>query len=82
MLHASPAEVSALAAVGPAVGALLGPFVEFRRKRPVMLAMDLARLAVVVSVPVAYVLGFVQLLVVSATVAAALGEPMRSQSRA
>ena len=78
VLRAGPAEVAALAAVGPAVGALiavpLGPFVEFRRKRPVMIAMDLVRFAVMVSVPVAYafgVLGFVQLLVVSATVAAA-----------
>jgi MFS family permease len=78
VLHASPAQVSALSAVGPAVGALiavpLGPFVEFRRKRPVMIAMDLVRFGVMLSVPVAYawgLLGFVQLLVVSATVAAA-----------
>jgi hypothetical protein len=43
VLHASPVQVSALAAVGPAVGALialpLGPWVEFHRKRPVMIAM-------------------------------------------
>jgi MFS family permease len=78
VLHASPAQVSALSAVGPAVGALialpLGPWVEFRPKRPVMIAMDLARFAVMMSVPVAYavgVLGFAQLLVVSAVVAAA-----------
>lgn len=78
VLHASPAEVSALSAVGPAVGALialpLGPWVEFRRKRPVMIAVDLGRFAVMVSVPVAYALGslgFVQLLVVSAVLAAA-----------
>jgi hypothetical protein len=49
VLHAGPAEVSALSAVGPAVGALiavpLGPWVEFRRKRPVMVAMDLTRFA-------------------------------------
>ncbi|WP_307871688.1 MFS transporter [Micromonospora sp. U21] len=48
--------------------------VEFRRKRPVMIAMDLARLAVIMTIPVAYafgVLSFVQLLVVSAVVAAA-----------
>ncbi|MFD7019574.1 MFS transporter, partial [Streptomyces sp. NPDC059928] len=47
VLHAGPAEVSALSAVGPAVGALiavpLAPWVEFRRKRPVMITMDLAR---------------------------------------
>jgi MFS family permease len=78
VLHASPAQVSALSAVGPAVGALialpLGPWVEFRRKRPVMIAMDLARFAVMMTVPVAYALGrlsFAQLLVVSAVVAAA-----------
>ncbi|WP_432993747.1 MFS transporter [Dactylosporangium sp. CA-233914] len=78
VLEASPAQVSALSAVGPAVGALialpLGPWVEFRRKRPVMIAMDLARFAVMLSIPIAYAfgrLGFVQLLVVSAVVAAA-----------
>ncbi|MET9692447.1 MFS transporter [Streptomyces sp. NPDC006514] len=77
-LHAGPAEVSALSAVGPAVGALiavpLAPWVEFRHKRPVMIAMDLTRCAVMATVPVAYFfgwLGFVQLLVVSAVVAAA-----------
>ncbi|MCK7621817.1 MFS transporter [Streptomyces sp. RS10V-4] len=78
VLHAGPAEVSALSAVGPAVGALiavpLAPWVEFRRKRPVMIMMDLARFAAMASIPVAYAfgrLGFVQLLVVSAAVAAA-----------
>jgi MFS family permease len=78
VLHASPAEVSALSAVGPAVGALiavpLAPWVEFRRKRPVMIAMDLTRFAAMVTIPVAYALGwlgFVQLLVVSTVVAAA-----------
>ncbi|RLP93369.1 MFS transporter [Micromonospora sp. CV4] len=78
VLDASPAQVSALSAVGPAVGALialpLGPWVEFRRKRPVMIAMDLARFAVIMTIPVAYAFGmlsFVQLLVVSAVVAAA-----------
>ncbi|MFE4871538.1 MFS transporter [Streptomyces sp. NPDC056682] len=77
-LHAGPAEVSALSAVGPAVGALiavpLAPWVEFRRKRPVMIAMDLTRFAAMATIPVAYAFGwlsFVQLLVVSALVAAA-----------
>jgi MFS family permease len=77
-LHAGPTEVSALSAVGPAVGALiampLAPWVEFRRKRPVMIAMDLTRFAVLATIPVAYAFGwlsFVQLLVVSAVVAAA-----------
>ncbi|MFF7988790.1 MFS transporter [Kitasatospora xanthocidica] len=78
VLHAGPAEVSALSAVGPAVGALvavpLAPWVEFRRKRPVMIGMDLARFAALASIPAAYALGwlgFVQLLVVSVVVAAA-----------
>lgn len=77
-LHASPAEVSALSAVGPAVGALiavpLAPWVEFRRKRPVMIAMDLTRFVAMATIPVAYAFGwlsFVQLLVISALVAAA-----------
>jgi MFS family permease len=77
-LHAGPAEVSALSAVGPAMGALiavpLAPWVEFRRKRPVMIAMDLTRFAVMATIPVAYAVGwlsFVQLLVISALVAAA-----------
>ncbi len=77
-LHAGPAEVSALSAMGPAVGALiavpLAPWVEFRRKRPVMIAMDLTRFLVMATIPVAYAfgrLGFVQLLVISAVVAAA-----------
>ncbi|KUJ65200.1 MFS transporter [Streptomyces albus subsp. albus] len=78
VVHASPAEVSALSAVGPAVGALiavpLAPWVEFRRKRPIMIAMDLTRFAAMATIPVAYAfgwLGFVQLLVISALVAAA-----------
>ena len=78
VLHSGPAEVSALAAAGLAVGALvavpLGPWVEFRRKRPVMIAMDLIRFAAMMSIPAAFALGwlsFVQLLVVSVVVAAA-----------
>lgn len=78
VLHAGPAQVSALSAVGPAVGALLavplGPWVEFHRKRPVMITMDLTRFAILMSIPVAYALGrlsFAQLLVVSAVTAAA-----------
>ncbi|WP_406125069.1 MFS transporter [Streptomyces sp. NBC_00989] len=78
VLHSGPTQVAVLAASGRAVGALvavpLGPWVEFRRKRPVMIAMDLTRFAALLTVPVAYALGgltFVQLLVVSVTVAAA-----------
>jgi MFS family permease len=78
VLHSGPAEVSALAAAGLAVGAALavplGPWAEFRRKRPVMIAMDLTRFAAVASIPAAFALGwlsFAQLLVVSVIVAAA-----------
>ncbi|MGW2944156.1 MFS transporter, partial [Streptomyces sp. NPDC001226] len=78
VLHSGPTQVAVLAAAGRAVGAMvavpLGPWVEFRRKRPVMIAMDLTRCAAMVSVPVAFafgVLGFAQLLVVSVVVAAA-----------
>jgi MFS family permease len=78
VLHASPAEVSALSAIGPAAGALLalplGPWAEFRRKRPVMIAMDLTRFAAMATIPVGYafgVLSFGQLLAVSAVVATA-----------
>ncbi|MDH2426059.1 MFS transporter [Sphaerisporangium sp. TRM90804] len=78
VLHSGPAEVSALSAVGLAVGAVvaipLGPWVEFRRKRPVMVAMELTRFAALMSVPAAFALGllsFAQLLVVSVVVAAA-----------
>ncbi|MFJ9870644.1 MFS transporter [Streptomyces sp. NPDC101165] len=78
VLHAGPAEVALLAATGPAVGAVaavpLGPWVEFRRKRPVMMAMDLARCAALLTIPAAYALGGLglgQLLLVSVIVAAA-----------
>ncbi|MFB7456901.1 MFS transporter [Streptomyces sp. NPDC056188] len=78
VLHSGPAEVAALSAAGRAVGALvavpLGPWVEFRRKRPVMIAADLVRFAALMSVPAAFAFGrlsFAQLLVVSVCVAAA-----------
>ncbi|PRY37373.1 putative MFS family arabinose efflux permease [Umezawaea tangerina] len=78
VLHAGPAEVSVLAAAGLAVGALvavpLGHWLEFRRKRPVMVAMDLVRFAALVTVPLAHWLGwlgFGQLLVVSIVVGTA-----------
>jgi MFS family permease len=77
VLHAGSAEVSVLEAAGLAVGAAvalpLGPWMEFRRKRPVMVAMDLTRFAALLSVPAAFALGwlsFAQLLVVLAVVAA------------
>ncbi|GAA2861428.1 MFS transporter [Actinoplanes cyaneus] len=77
-LHAGPAEVSLLSAAGLAVGALiavpLGPWVEFRRKRPVMIAMDLVRFAALISIPVTYALNclsFLQLVIVSVIAGAA-----------
>src|SRR6201991_3468535 len=61
VLHAPAVQVSALSAVGPAVGALialpLGPWVEFRRKRPTMIGMDLVRLAAMMTIALAYGLG-------------------------
>lgn len=78
VLDAGPTQVSVLAAAGLAVGAVvavpLGPWVEFRRKRPVMIGMDLVRFGALMTVPAAFVLGwltFGQLLVVSVVVAAA-----------
>ncbi|GGN88253.1 MFS transporter [Actinoplanes lobatus] len=78
VLHSGPIEVSLLSATGLAVGAVvavpLGPWVEFRRKRPVMITMDLIRFAALVSVPTAYAFGrltFAQLLAVSIVAAAA-----------
>jgi MFS family permease len=78
VLHAGPAEVSALAAAGLAMGAALavplGPWVEFRGKRPVMMAMDLVRFAALLSIPAAFALGrlsFAHLLIVSCIVGAA-----------
>ncbi|WP_040859122.1 MFS transporter [Nocardia niigatensis] len=77
VLHAGPGQVSLLAAAGLAVGALvaipLAPWMEFRRKRPVMIATDMVRFAVVLSVPLAFaagVLTFAQLVLVSVIVAA------------
>src|SRR5580658_837518 len=78
VLHSGPTAGSALAAAGRVVGAAvavpLGPWVEFRQKRPVMVAMDLLRFAAVMSVPAAFTFGwlsFAQLLIVSIIVAAA-----------
>ncbi|MEU6006579.1 MFS transporter [Streptomyces sp. NPDC047453] len=78
VLHSGPTQVAALSAAGRAVGAVLavplGPWVEFRRKRPVMITMDLIRFTALMSVPAAFALGrlsFAQLLVVSVVVGAA-----------
>ncbi|RLK58955.1 MFS transporter [Actinokineospora cianjurensis] len=78
VLQAGAAAVSLLAAAGQAVGAAvavpLGSWVEFRRKRAVMVGMDLTRFAALLSVPAAFAIGlltFAHLLVVSVVVAAA-----------
>ncbi|GAA1785521.1 MFS transporter [Actinomadura chokoriensis] len=72
VLHAPAFAVSLLEAAGLAVAAIvalpLGPWVEHRAKRPVMIGMDLVRFAAMASIPPAYFLGllsYVQLLVVS-----------------
>src|SRR5689334_6068312 len=72
VLGSSAFAVSVLEAAGLAVAAVvafpLGPLVERRRKRPVMIAMDVVRFVAMASVPVAYVLGllsYAQLLVVA-----------------
>ncbi|MFG1946366.1 MFS transporter [Nonomuraea sp. NPDC048826] len=78
VLHAGPAQVAALSSVGALAGAALavplGPRVEVRRKRPVLIGADLVRFAALLTVPAAFALGvlsFVQLLLVSVVVAAA-----------
>ena len=65
-------QVSLLAALGGLAAAALalpaGPWIEFRHKRPVMIAADLARFLAIVSVPVAMlagVLSYAQLCVVA-----------------
>jgi MFS family permease len=70
--------VSALPAIGTAAGAVvavpLGPWTEFRRKRPVMIAMDLTRFVALATIPVAYGLGWLslaQMMIVSVVTAAA-----------
>ncbi|GGL50185.1 MFS transporter [Planomonospora parontospora] len=78
VLHAGPEQVAALSSVGALAGAAaavpLGPWVEFRRKRPVLIGTDLVRFAALLTIPAAFALGvlsFVQLLLVSVVVAAA-----------
>ena len=78
VLHTTAAQVSLLAGAGLAAGALLalplGPWIEFRRKRPVLVAMDLIRFAALATLLPAYLLDaltFPQLLAVSVLVSAA-----------
>ncbi|MBM7775454.1 MFS family permease [Actinokineospora baliensis] len=78
VLHATSTEVAALASSGLVIGALLavplGPWMEGRAKRPVMITMDLTRFAALLTIPVAYALGaltFPHLLIVATTTATA-----------
>ncbi|WP_110334111.1 MFS transporter [Prauserella flavalba] len=78
VLDAGPLEVSLLAAAGLAAGAVfavpLGPVVEFRRQRSVLMTADLIRFAALSSVVGAFAFGvltFAQLVVVSVVVATA-----------
>lgn len=78
VLDVGPAAVSALAAAGLAVGALLalplGPWVDRRRKPAVMIVTNAIRCAALLSVPIAFWLGllsYFHLLIVSVVGAAA-----------
>jgi MFS family permease len=78
VLHSGPAQVSMIAAAGGAAAAALavplGPWIEFRHKRRLMIRADLVRFAVLLTVPVAYALhalSYVQLLLVAVVVALA-----------
>lgn len=78
VLHSSPASVSALSSASLIVGALVavptGPWIEPRRKRPVMITMDLLRFVAMATVPLAYWLGwltYAQLVLVASVVAGA-----------
>ena len=78
VLDASAWQVALLAAAGRAVGAALavplGPWVDARRKRPVMIGADLLRLGALATLPCAHALGhltFAHLVAVSVVVAAA-----------
>lgn len=78
VLDAPAFAVSLLEAAGVAVAAVvalpLGPWVDHRAKRPVMVAMDLVRFVAMASIPLAYVVGvlsYAQLLVVAVVSGAA-----------
>jgi MFS family permease len=61
MLGATPAQMGILAAMGAApvllVGLLAGVWVDRRRRRPILIAADLGRAALLLSIPLAFVLG-------------------------
>ncbi len=78
VLHVNAAQVSIIAAASGAVGALLavplGPWIEFRPKRRLMIRADLVRFAALLTVPIVYVAGaltYLHLLVVAMIVALA-----------
>ncbi|MCW2759388.1 MAG: major facilitator superfamily 1, partial [Nocardioidaceae bacterium] len=66
VLHASALQVAVLSALGGLAAAVLvlplGTWLEFRRKRPVMVGMDLIRFAALLSIPVTYALGWLSFL--------------------
>ena len=61
VLHSSALKVSLLAALSgiasAAIAMPMGPWIEFRRKRPVMIGADLLRSTALGSLPVAAILG-------------------------
>jgi MFS family permease len=72
-LHASPIQMGLLGAAGAApvllFGLLAGVWVDRLRRRPIMVATDLVRALLIVSIPIAYLLGWLdmtQLYVVAA----------------
>ncbi|MCO5991994.1 MFS transporter [Actinoallomurus rhizosphaericola] len=78
VVHASAAQVSLLAAAGAVAAAALalplGPWVEYRPKRRLMIRADLLRFLAMLSVPIAYATGtlsYLQLIVVTVVVAVA-----------
>lgn len=77
VLHVPEFQVSLLAALGGLVAAVLalpaGPWIEFRRKRPIMMSADLAQATALFSIPIAAAAGFLtyaQLCVVAVVQAA------------
>lgn len=77
-LHVSAAQVSTIAAASGVAAAVLavplGPWIEFRHKRPLMIRADLVRFFALLSVPITYaagVLSYAQLLAVAVVVAVA-----------
>jgi hypothetical protein len=76
VLASNALQVSLLSALGGALGALLalplGPWIEFRRKRPLMIAVDVTRCCALATMPIAYAAGmltYLHLVVVCVLVA-------------